>query len=72
MSLWEILCPVESFGLWVFALAESMPVMSHLPLSASVEDENEDGEEDYDDCGTAYGQLHPHTQLGLDLQHDHS
>lgn len=68
MSPCEILCSVESFGLGVFALAESMPEVSHLPLSASAEDENDDEEEDYDDCDATYDYQHPHAQPGLDLQ----
>lgn len=33
-------------------------------MSAFVEDETEDEEEDYDDYGTTYDHQHPHTQLG--------
>lgn len=72
VSSQETLCSVESFGLGVFALAESMPEVSHLPLSASVEDEDEDEEEDYDGCDATYDHQHPRTLLGLDLQHYHS
>lgn len=52
----------------LFALAESMPEVSHLPFSALAQDEKEDEEEDYDDCDTTYGHQHPHTQLVFDLQ----
>ncbi len=43
-----------------------------LYLSASVEDEKDDEEEDYDDCDAAYDYQHPHAQFGLCVQQKHT
>lgn len=67
-----VLCSVESFGLGVFALAESMPDVSRLPFSVPAEDKSDYEEEDHDGCRAAYDHQHPHSRLGFDCQGYHS